>query len=245
MLNTEMLFLSYECLVLWENVSKWSYSGFCPEAFSVCRLQPLLVAIEKGNAKSKFQISLCIPFVKMHSEKYLFWIRMHQNRWSMDNFLPCAHVSITRLFHIHKSKGSYIMQMANKKKCSIKSENPSCVTTPWGPLSIAKRKKGGCCLGMHICSIYGPSASFIIPNWHIFLDLFLLLQRSIQRLFSQWGSKALGRFVILSLATVRLIHPSTWRGDICSSADHLSVFFKPSLWPLATDFCLLFSYQAS
>lgn len=124
----------------------------------------------------------------------------------------------------------------NKKKRSIKSENPSCVTTPWGPLSIAKRKKGGCCLGMHICSIYGPSASFIIPNWHIFLDLFLLLQRSIQGLFSQRGSKALGRFVILSLATVRLIHPSTWRRDICSSADHLTLLFTPSLWPLATDF---------
>lgn len=128
---------------------------------------------------------------------------------------------------IHKSKGSYIMQMLIRKKCSIKSENPSYVTTPWGPLSIAERKKGGCCLGMHICSIYGPSASFISPNWHIFLDLFLLLQRSIQRLFSRWGSKSLGRFVILSLATVRLIHPSTCRGDICSSADHLRLLFQP------------------
>lgn len=215
----------------------WSFLSLQTSAFTGCN--------RKRKCKIKIQISLCIPFVKMHSEKYLFWIRMHQNRWSVDSFLPYAHVSITRLFPIHKSKGSYIMQMPNKKKCSIKSENPSCVTTPWGPLSIAKRKKGGCCLGMHICSIYGPSASFIIPNWHIFLDLFLLLQRSIQRLFSQWGSKALGRFVILSLATVRLIHPSAWRGDICSSADHLSLFFKPSLWPLATDFCLLSSYQAS
>lgn len=110
-LNTEMLFLSYECLFLWENVSKWSYSGFWPEAFSVSRLQPLFVAIGKGNTKSRLQASLCIPCVKMHSEKYLFQIQMHQNRWSLDNFPPCVHISITRLFHIHKSKGSYIMQM--------------------------------------------------------------------------------------------------------------------------------------
>lgn len=230
-----MLFLSYECLFLWENVSKWSYSGFWPEALSVSRLQPLFVAIGKGNTKSRFQTSLCIPCVKMHSEKYLFQIQMHQNRWSLDNFAPCVHISITRLFHIHKSKGSYIMQMAIRRN-AVSSQRTHRVTTPWGPPSIAKRKKGGFCLGMHICSIYGPSASFIIPNWHIFLDLFLLLQRSIQGLFSQWGSKVLGRFVIPSLATVRLIHPSTWRGNICSSADHLTLLFNPSLWPLATDF---------
>lgn len=151
---------------------------------------------------------------------------MNQNRWSVNNFPPHVHISIPRLFHTQKQRVIYYADV-NKKKCSIKSENPSCVTTPWGPLSIAERKKGGCCLGMHICSIYGPSASFISPNWHIFLDLFLLLQRSIQRLFSRWGSKSLGRFVILSLATVRLILPSTCRGDICSSADHLRLLFQP------------------
>lgn len=172
---------------------KWSYSGCCPEAFSVFRLQPLLVAIEKGNTKLKIRVSLCISFAKTHSEKYPFRIWMHQNRWNLDNFPPCVHISITRLFHIHKSEGSYIMQTAIRRNAV--SSLRTCVTTPWGPLSIAKRKKGGCCLGMHICSVYGPSASFIIPNWHIFLDLFLLLQRSIQRLFSQWGSKALGFFL--------------------------------------------------
>lgn len=43
---------------------------------------------------------------------------------------------------------------------------------------------------------------------------------------------------MLSLATVKLIHPSTWRGDICSSADHLSLFFNPSLWQQFCVSCL-------
>lgn len=175
----------------------------------------------------------------MHSEKHQFWIRMHRNRWSVDNFPPRVHISITRLFPIHKSKGSYITRMAIRSQYQV-WEPIMCNNTSRATVNCWK-KKGGCCLGMHICSIYGPSASFIIPNWHIFLALFLLLQRSIQRLFSQWGSKALGRFVILRLATVRLIHLSSWRGDICSSADRLSLFFNPSLWPLATDLCLLSS----
>lgn len=235
-----MLFLSYECLLQWENVSKWNCLDFSPEAFSLSRLWPPLVAIEKGNAKSKFQVWLCIQFGKcVHKNIYL------ESEWTKtDGVWIISHHAFTFLSQdcfIHKSKGSYIMQMLIRKKCSIKSKNPSCVTTPWGPLSIAERKKGGCCLGMHICSIYGPSASFISPNWHIFLDLFLLLQRSIQRLFSRWGSKSLCRFVILSLATVRLIHPSTCRGDICSSADHLRLFFstlRHSLWRQICVSCL-------
>lgn len=105
---------------------KWSYSGCCPEAFSVFRLQSLLVAIEKGNTKLKIRVSLCISFAKTHSEKYPFRIWMHQNRWNLDNFPPCVHISITRLFHIHKSEGSYIMQTAIRRN-AVSSLRTHCV----------------------------------------------------------------------------------------------------------------------
>lgn len=167
---------------------KWSYSVCSPEAFCF-----QISASIDCNTKRKHEIKILgqsLYFICKNA------FRKNECTETDGMWIIFPHV-LTCLsqdcFIYTKAKG-HILCNGNKKKWSIKSDNPSCVTTPWGPLSIARRKKGGCCLGMHICSVYGPSASFIIPNWHIFLDLFLLLQRSIQRLFSQWGSKALGFF---------------------------------------------------